>query len=220
MVDLNADLGEMPGDLALMEVVTSASIACGGHAGDDATMSAAVEAAAAHGVTVGAHPSYPDRDNFGRSERSDPPEVVAAQVAAQVERLCEMTAVNYVKLHGALYHRANRDAETADAILDLLPVRHVLAQPGQLLDRARARGWGASEEGFCDRAYRADGTLLDRSEPGAVLTDDDDVVRQAVRLASVFRSLCVHGDTPSAVRLAKRVRDALLREGLVLRPFA
>lgn len=220
MIDLNADLGEVPGDLELMAVVTSASIACGGHAGDDATMSAAVEAAAANGVTIGAHPSYLDRDNFGRAARSDLPELVATQVAAQVERLCEIATVKYVKLHGALYHRANRDDETACAILEVLPVRHLLAQPGHLLDRARAQGWGATEEGFCDRAYREDGRLQDRSEAGAVLTDDDEVVRQAVRLASRFRSLCVHGDTPGAVRLAGRVRDALLGEGLVLGPFA
>jgi UPF0271 protein len=220
VIDLNADLGEIEGDLALMAIVTSANVACGGHAGDDQTMASAVEAAAANGVTIGAHPSYLDRPNFGRAERLDPPDVVARQVAAQVERLGQLTTVRYVKLHGALYHRANTDEELADAILDLLPVHHVLAQPGCLLDQARARGWGATEEGFCDRAYRDDGSLVDRGEPGAVLTDDEAVARQAVRLAHRFGSLCLHGDTPGALKLAGRVREALQEEGFELGPFA
>jgi UPF0271 protein len=224
-IDLNADLGEVPGDLALMAVVSSANVACGGHAGDASTMADAAAAAEEHGVHVGAHPSYVDREGFGRRDRDDPAGVVAAQVADQVALLCGLTTVRYVKLHGALYHRANRDAATAAALLaalEPLPVRHVLAQPGALLDLARERGWGWTVEGFCDRAYREDGSLVDRREPGAVLEEPQEVVGQAVRLAvgGRFGSLCLHGDTPGALRLAREVRAALEREGVEIRPFA
>ncbi len=223
-IDLNADLGEVPGDLALMGTVTSANVACGGHAGDAATMAAAAAAAAGAGVHVGAHPSYVDREGFGRRDLEVAADVVAGQVAEQVGRLCELTPVHYVKLHGALYHRANRDAATALAILDALeplPVRHVLAQHGHLLELARERGWGGTVEGFCDRAYREDGTLVDRREPGAVLADPADVTAQAVRLASGghFGSLCLHGDTPGAVHLAGAVRAALEKQSVEIRPF-
>ncbi len=218
-VDLNADLGEIPGDLVLMEVVTSANIACGGHAGDARSMSEAVKAAADHGVHVGAHPSYPDREGFGRVERYEAPEVVARQVREQVEALASLGEVHYVKLHGALYHRANNDPALAEAILEVLPVHHVLAQVGALLSGARERGWGTTEEGFCDRAYREDGTLVPRGEPGAVLEDEAEVVRQAIRLAPRVGSLCLHGDTPGALAFARRVRAALEESGIEVRPF-
>jgi UPF0271 protein len=219
VVDLNADLGEVVGDLALMEVVTSASIACGGHAGDASTMRAAAEAALANGVVVGAHPSYPDREGFGRSELGLP----VATVAAQVAGLLELAPVGYVKCHGALYHRANRDLLLAEAILtavEPLGLRCVLAQPGALLDAARARGWTGVEEGYCDRGYRTDGSLVARHEPGALLESPDDVALQAIRLADRFRSLCLHGDTPGALAMARRVREALGDAGVSLAPFA
>lgn len=221
-IDLNADLGEIAGDLALMEVVTSANIACGAHAGDDATMAEAMRLAVRYGVSPGAHPSYEDRAGFGRVERNDPPEEVASAVAAQVERLAAHGTVSYVKLHGALYHRANNDPEMAAAILEVLPVRHVLAQPGCFVDEATARGLGVTLEGFCDRAYRRDGTLVPRGEPGAVLEEPDEVENQAVRLARSggVGSLCLHGDTPGAVGLARRVRGALAREGIEVVGFA
>lgn len=180
-IDLNADLGETAGDLGLMEVVTSASVACGGHAGDESTMSEAVRAAVASGVVVGAHPSYPDREHFGRAELGLPPEAAAAAVVEQVERLVAVAAsahvpVSYLKLHGALYHRAGRDAELAQRLLCRLEEAGlgpfpVLAQPGSvLLETAQRLGWDPVEEGFCDRSYRPDGTLTDRSEPSAVLS--------------------------------------------------
>lgn len=224
-IDLNADLGEVAGDLGVMPMLTSANVACGGHAGDERSMAEAVAAAAANGVAVGAHPGYPDRRHFGRADRDDPAAVVAEQVAEQVAVLLSVGEVRYVKLHGALYHRANRDRETANAILDgleALPVRHVLAQPGHLLDLARERGWGATVEGFCDRRYLADGTLADRGEPGSVLHDPAEVAAQAVQLAGDGRvgSLCVHGDTPGALQLAASVREALERHAVELRSFA
>ncbi len=218
-VDLNADLGEIPGDLVLLEVVTSANVACGGHAGDARSMSEAMKAAADHGVRVGAHPSYLDREGFGRVERHEAPEVVARQVAEQVEALASFGAVHYLKLHGALYHRANSDPALAEAILEALAVRHVLAQRGALLSGARERGWGTTEEGFCDRAYRDDGTLVPRGQPGAVLEDEAEVVRQAIHLAPCVGSLCLHGDTPGALAFARRVRAALEEAGVEVRPF-
>ena len=244
-IDLNADLGESDGDLALMSIVTSANVACGGHAGDTASMTAAVGAARAHGVTIGAYPSYRDRPNFGRRELNVPPEKVAAEVTHQVQALCRLAelqgaAVSYLKLHGALYHRAGRDPACAEAILQSLadaglgPLP-VLAQPGAaLLKAARARGWMGAEEAFCDRSYRPDGSLLDRSEPGALLLRPEAAARQAVELALDGgvrtadgswlelrpASLCVHGDTPSALEVARAVRRALENAGAVIAPFA
>ena len=219
VIDLNADLGEQPGDLALMGVVTSANVACGGHVGDDETMARAAALALDRGVAVGAHPSYPDRDHFGRRAMQMAPGEIAEAVAEQVERLAAVAAVRYVKLHGALYHRANEDEEVAAAILEVLPVRHVLSQPGRLTEEALARGFSVTEEGYCDRAYRPDGRLVGRDEPGSVLSGAE-VVRQAVALSARFRSLCVHGDTPGALELAIGVRRALEEVGHELAPFA
>ena len=244
-IDLNADLGETDGDLALMSVVTSANVACGGHAGDRSSMAAAVAAALVHGVVLGAHPSYPDRDGFGRVELRMRSAEIAASVAEQVGRLRDIAAevgasVAYVKLHGALYHRAGSDDECARAILEALEgiglsPSAVLAQPGAaLLQAARERGWLGVEEGFCDRLYRPDGSLTDRHEPGSVIETAVAAARQAVRLAveggtyaadgSWVRlrpaSLCLHGDTPGALEAARAIRRALLDAGLVVAPFA
>lgn len=242
-IDLNADLGETDGDLALLDVVTSANVACGGHAGDARSMTAAVQAALARGVTIGAHPSYHDRENFGRRELSRAPREIVEEVADQLAELKEVasvsgTTVSYVKLHGALYHRAGRDAACAEAVLQgidragLAPLP-LLAQPGSILLRlARAQGWVGVEEGFCDRAYRADGSLVDRSVAGAVLAAAE-AERQAVGLAITGgvraddgtwlslrpASLCIHGDTPAALELAGAVRRSLQRAGAVIAPF-
>jgi UPF0271 protein len=245
VIDLNADLGETDGDLAIMPVVTSANVACGGHAGDGSTVTSAVEAALAHGVAVGAHASYADRPGFGRRELGIPVAEVARSVVEQVIRLCEVASevgasVTYVKLHGALYHRAGRDRECALAILEALESAGigpttVLAQPGAaLLQAARERGWVGVEEGFCDRLYRPDGTLTDRGEPGSVIEAHDAAARQAVCLAVEGgayagdgtwvnlrpASLCVHGDTPGALEKARAVRTALAGAGVVVAPFA
>jgi UPF0271 protein len=244
-IDLNADLGETEGDLALMAVVTSANVACGGHAGDRSSMAAAVEAALVHGVAVGAHPSYADREGFGRVELGTPPAEVAASVSEQVARLLEIAAegggsLAYVKLHGALYHRAGRDHACAEAILEALESvgigpSAVLAQPdAALLHAARERGWVGVEEGFCDRRYRSDGTLAERLEPGSVIDTPAAAVRQAVRLAVEGgtyagdgswvelrpASLCVHGDTPGALETARAIRRALEHAGVVVVRFA
>lgn len=226
VVDLSADLGEIEGDVALTQVVTSASIACGGHAGDRRRMESAVAACLEAGVAIGAHPSYLDRESFGRAERSEPASLVAAQVASQVELLARIAEkaggqVSYVKLHGALYHRANSERELAEAILDSLPELHVLSQRGALLDLARLRGWPAVEEGFCDRAYDRAGRLVDRRLPGALL-EPEAAVSQALALARAgrFGSLCLHGDSPGARSVAEQVRLALTGAGVELRSFA
>lgn len=244
-IDLNADLGETDGDLALMSVVTSANVACGGHAGDRSSMASAVEAALVNGVVLGAHPSYPDREGFGRTELGLPTAEIAGSVAEQVTRLRDIAlaggaGVAYVKLHGALYHRAGRDHGCAEAILEALEVigmgpSAVLAQPsGAMLQAARERGWVAVEEGYCDRRYEPDGTLADRLEPGAVIATAAEAARQAVRLAVEGgvdardgtwvelrpASLCVHGDSPGSLAAARAIRRALESAGVGVAPFA
>jgi len=243
-VELNVDLGEHPGEpVELYALAQLVNVACGGHAGDARSMTAAVQAALAHGVTIGAHPSYRDRPSFGRRELSTPPREIAEEVADQLAQLNEIAsasgaAVAYVKLHGALYHRAGRDAACAEAVLQgiegagLAPLP-LLAQPGGvLLGLARERGWMGVEEGFCDRAYRADGSLVDRSVAGAVLAPAE-AQRQAVGLAIRGgvraedgtwlslrpASLCIHGDTPAALDLAGAVRRSLQGAGAVITPF-
>jgi len=238
VLDLNADLGEIDGDLALLASVTSANVACGGHAGDASSMARAVDEALARGVVIGAHAGYEDRPGFGRTELGLPPAEAAAAVARQLEALQAVASaagarVAYLKLHGALYHRAAADGVLATLVCDLLERAGdlgVLAQPGALLEEAGLRGLPRAVEGFCDRAYLPDGRLVERSEPGAVL-DHDGSLRQALALATDGRvtavdgsvvplsvdSLCLHGDTPGALALARDVRAALSGAGVTVR---
>jgi UPF0271 protein len=225
-IDLNADVGEgFEDDEALLGIVTSANVACGFHAGSPETMRAACRWAAARGVVVGAHPSYRDREGFGRRALDVAPHVVRSEVAEQVEALAEVATaeglrVAYLKPHGALYNRAAVEAETAAAIVEAatgagLPV---LALPGSELYRQAAQ---AVAEGYADRGYTADGLLVPRGEPGALLGAEA-AADQAVCLAREGRveSLCIHGDSPGAAALAARVRAALVSAGFVLRAFA
>ncbi len=222
-VDLNADLGEeVTDDPALLEVVTSANVACGYHAGNAEIMRAVCDGAVERGVSVGAQVSYADRENFGRVARDVAPDLLREQVADQVGVLRRIaraagTDVRYLKPHGALYHRVLDDEEQAAAVLagsDDLPV---LGMPGRLLSLAREAGRGTWLEGFPDRGYGADGRLLPRDRPGALLEDGDEIARQAVRLAAEVDSVCVHGDHPGAVDHARACRTALERAGRVLR---
>jgi len=254
-VDLNADVGEAPApdgggppgslgvDGALLDTVTSASVACGFHAGDPGTMRHTVEEAARRGVVVGAHPSYLDRTGFGRRPLDIAPAQVAAEVVYQVGALDALaraagTRVRYVKAHGALYHRMAVDEACARAVIDALRSLGglvVLVPPGSVaLEVAGSLGVPAATEAFADRAYLADGRLADRGTPGAVLTDADEVAGRAVALARDHRvtavdgteitvrasSICVHGDTPGAASLARSVRRALEAAGVTLAPFA
>jgi 5-oxoprolinase (ATP-hydrolysing) subunit A len=224
-VDLNADVGEgLATDDELLRVVTSANVACGFHAGDDATMRRLCEASAKLGVTVGAHVGYRDREGFGRRELDVEPSVIEAETLEQIEQLQAYGHVAYVKPHGALYHRASVDAGCASAIVaGVLAAdgpRAVLAFPGSLLFAlAEEAGLAAVAEGFADRAYDTNGQLVSRSEPGALL-DADAAVRQAMTLAGEVGSICVHGDSPDAVVLARRVAEGLRGAGFELCAFA
>jgi 5-oxoprolinase (ATP-hydrolysing) subunit A len=227
-IDLNVDLGELPGEPPeLYALSTMANVACGGHAGDTASMARALSFAMTRGTKVAAHPSYPDREGFGRRSVSMAPPELAASVAKQCAALQALArklgyAVAVVKPHGALYHDAARDPALAAALLDgaerglgLPPSALTVVGPprGALLDEALRRGARYAREGFADRAYRADGALVPRSEPGALVTDPDACARQALALASsgTIETLCVHGDSPGAVAIVTRVRDALVQ---------
>ncbi|WP_343908730.1 5-oxoprolinase subunit PxpA [Nocardioides aquiterrae] len=224
-IDLNADLGEeVTDDAGLLAVVTSANVACGYHAGTPAIMRAVCEQAADRGVAVGAQVSYADRANFGRVPRDVPFEVLREQVADQVGTLAAIarecgTEVRYLKAHGALYHRVQADEEQAAAVLAGSEPLPVLGMPGALLTRAREAGRGVFHEGFPDRGYTADGRLVPRSEPGALVEAEADIVVQALALAGTVHSLCLHGDSPGAVRHATAVRGALGEAGWEIRPF-
>ncbi|MFC5178832.1 5-oxoprolinase subunit PxpA [Nocardioides taihuensis] len=216
VVDLNADLGEeVTDDAALIAVVTSANVACGYHAGTPDTMRAVCAEAVRRGVSIGAQVSYDDRPNFGRVARDIASEVLREQVADQVGRLAEIAAaeggqVRYLKPHGALYHRVHEDGEQAEGVLRGSGDLPVLGMPGSLLlDLARGAGRDTWHEGFPDRGYDADGRLLPRDRPGALVDDVDEVAANAVRLAAVVDSVCVHGDSPGAVAHATAVRRAL-----------
>ena len=226
-IDLNADVGEgMTTDEALLGLITSANVACGFHAGDAATMAWLCTRAAANGVVVGAHVGYRDPEGFGRRPLDVAAHVVAAETAAQIEALRQAGGtVRYVKPHGALYTRATHDRSCAEAIVaatQAVGVGAMLGLPGSaLLAAASAEGLLAVAEGFADRGYLSDGSLVPRNEPGALLGRAD-AVRQGVRIAlgGSVATLCVHGDSPGAVELAGELREALAAAGIDTAPFA
>ena len=244
-IDLNADLGEgYPTDEALLDLVTSASVACGFHAGDALVMLHTARSAASRGVVLGAHPSYEDREGFGRRDVSLSRDALVAIVGYQIGAMRAVaraagTELRFVKPHGALYNRASVDEAVADAVAEAVTAAGdgalgLLCAPGSALaDASTAAGLRCYLEAFADRAYRPDGTLLPRSEPGAVITDRDAAARQAVWLAregtvvacdgSSLKieadSICVHGDSPDAVGVATAVRAALEEAGVAVEPF-
>jgi len=213
----------MRSDGELLALVTSANVACGFHAGGVATMRAICAEAVARGVAIGAHIGYRDRVGFGRRSLDVPAEAVEAEAAAQIRELESHARaaggrVAYVKPHGALYHRASIDEECARAIAVAAGELAVLAAPvSALLSQARQ----AVPEGYADRAYAVDGTLVPRGEPGALL-DASAAGRQAVALAraGTVRSICVHGDGPDAAEVARCVVGELTAAGFELRSFA
>lgn len=230
-VDLNADLGEeITDDEALLEVVTSANVACGYHAGNQAVMQQVCELAAERGVRVGAQVSYLDREGFGRRVLDVPAAVLTEQVAEQVGILSGIAAgcgiaVSYVKPHGALYNRVVDDEEHAHAVLAGSEELPVLGLPGgRLLALAEAAGRPVWLEGFPDRGYEEhpDGThrLVPRDRPGAVIHDPEEIAARAVDLAGRVHSICVHGDGPTAVAAARAVRGRLEQAGFRLEAFA
>ena len=229
-IDLNCDVGELDNitlEDALLGLVTSANIACGGHAGDEKTMARTVAAARQLGVTLGAHPSYPDRAGFGRTELGLAPEAIEDFVFAQVSTLDAIAGggLRHVKPHGALYHRCARDRAAAEALArGVARVRKDfrLVGPRAAVDAWRAAGFVALHEGFCDRAYELDGSLRKRGEPGALLASPEEAGAQAVRLArsGSFDTLCLHADTPDVVSLGVAVVSALRGAGIALAPPA
>jgi UPF0271 protein len=235
-LDLNADVAESFGrwrlgdDDAVLPLLTSANVACGFHAGDARTIRETVTRCAALGVVVGAQVSYRDLAGFGRRamdvDAADLEADVLYQVAA-VDGLARIAGVRarYVKPHGALYHRVLDDDEQASAVVAAVAAwdagAAVLTQPGELARQAAAAGLTVVLEAFADRGYAASGRLVPRSAPGALLTDPGTAAEQAVRLAAEggFGSLCVHGDTPGAARIAAAVRAALTAAGHELVAF-
>lgn len=229
-IDLNADLGEgFPNDRVLLGLVTSASICCGAHAGSPDVIRRTLLDARDCGVVVGAHPGFDDREGFGRRERSLTAKQVTDLVKNQVGGLIAMAKelgleVKYVKPHGALYNQAQREPEIAEGVVE--GVRHfsipLLGQPGSIIE-GKAREWGLRyiAEGFPDRRYRVDGSLVPRSEPDSILHEPGPMEAQLIRLVQEGRvgTLCIHGDDPRAVANARFVRLILDRNGIVVRNF-
>jgi len=245
VIDLNADVGEECGDdAALIPLLTSANVACGAHAGGPENMRRTVALCRRHGIRIGAHVSYPDREHFGRRAMVLSQAELAASVTQQLQALSDIARaaggeVRYLKAHGALYNRMAEDAGVADAVIAALrgfdPALMLLTLPASVaMVHATAQGIQTVGEAFADRGYRDDGRLQPRGEPGALLTDLGEVSSRALAwirggmMQSVSgkpfelraRSLCVHGDTPGAVELAAALRAKLSDAGVELKAFA
>lgn len=245
-IDFNSDLGEGAGtDMALMPLITSANIACGGHAGNENTMRTTVELAMKNKVAIGAHPGYPDRERFGRVPMDLPARELIESIRRQIDSLVGIASrmgarVTHVKVHGALYNQGERDATIARNIIFGVQAATgghglvIVAPPGSaMVQEASGMGIKVAREGFVDRAYESDGTLQSRSIGGSVLTNPADAVRQALSfiknggvttvdgtfLKLEVDTLCVHGDTPGAPDIARAVRDALSKAKVKVAPF-
>jgi UPF0271 protein len=239
-LDLNADVGEgFPHDAALLALISSANVACGFHAGDQSTMRWLCALCAEHDVAVGAQVSYRDRAGFGRRRVDIEYDALLADVREQCEALDDAAAasglaVSYVKPHGALYHRVVDDEEQARAVLDATPGLPVLGLPGSsIVEQAKADDRRTVHEFFADRAYRSDGTLVDRWTEGAVVADPVRVRERVRRLVveesvvavdgSVLKmradSVCVHGDTEGALGLAREIAAVLTAQRVTIRRF-
>ncbi|MFE3836550.1 LamB/YcsF family protein [Pseudogemmobacter sonorensis] len=249
-IDLNSDIGESYGawvmgdDAAMLGLVSSANIACGFHAGDPLTLRRTLAEAVRRGVAIGAHVSYPDRVGFGRRPMELSSEELTADVIYQIGALQGLAraaggCVGYVKPHGALYNTIASDARQADAVIaaireidNSLPLMGLAGSAGLL--RAQAAGLATMGEAFADRAYEAEGALVSRRAPGAVLHDPALIARRMVRLVRegvveaidgtplriAAGSICLHGDSPDAVAIARHLRAALLAEGIAIAAFA
>lgn len=238
-IDLNADLGEgCASDGALLTLVSSANIACGFHAGDAQTMLASVREALKNGVAIGAHPSFPDRENFGRTAMTLPAQTVYAQTLYQIGALAAMAraeggVMRHVKPHGMLYNQAAKDPQLADAIAKAVhacdPALILVGLAGSELIRAGERyGLATRQEVFADRGYLADGSLVPRSQPGALIEDEEQSLAQTLEMvergrvksltgewASVIaQTVCIHGDGEHALAFARRLRSAFESRGI------
>ncbi|RZL92910.1 MAG: 5-oxoprolinase subunit PxpA [Variovorax sp.] len=244
-IDLNADLGEgCDNDEALLALVSSANIACGWHAGDAKTMRQCVRWAIDNGVAIGAHPSFPDRENFGRSEMNLPLDEVIAGMLYQIGALAAIVKaeggrLTHVKPHGALYNQAVKDPALADALCEAVrrfdPSLKFFGLAGSgMIEAARRAGLQPVEEVFADRAYNADGSLVSRKLPGALIESDADAIAQTLSLVRDHRvtaidgstvpvnaqSVCLHGDGAHALAFAQRIRERLASEGISVRAMS
>jgi|SRR5215472_15497815 len=245
-IDLNCDMGELPEAVAdgtqevLLRSITSANVACGGHAGDAGTMRTTIEQALRAGVAIGAHPGYADPENFGRLELKMPPEAVADSVHEQVRALAEVAAacgakLVHVKPHGALYNQAVKNRELAEAIAKgVAKYRKDLVLMGLasslMLDVFREAGFAVAAEAFADRHYEPDGTLRSRKFDDALIRDPAEAAKQALSIAQrgtltahdgtevklSAQTICIHGDTPGSVQIAAAVARTLRDAGIIL----
>ncbi len=238
-VDLNADLGEgCDNDQALLQLVSSANIACGFHAGDAQTMLQSVRWALQYGVAIGAHPSFPDRENFGRTAMQLPPETVYAQVVYQLGALAAIARAEggkmvHVKPHGMLYNQAATDPALADAIARAVhnvdPALKLVGLAGSELIRAGARlGLATSQEVFADRRYQSSGNLVPRNQPDALIESDELALQQTLMMVQQQKvvsregvavpvqadTVCLHGDGEHALAFARRLREAFRQQNI------
>jgi len=245
-IDINSDLGEGAGtEMALMPLITSVNIACGGHAGNENTMRTTVELAIRNKVAIGAHPGYPDRERFGRMPMDMPARELIESIRRQIDSLVGVASrmgarVTHVKAHGALYNQGERDATIARNIIFGIQAATgghelvIVAPPGSaMVEEASGAGMKVAREGFVDRRYEADGTLQSRAIAGSVLADPAEAVQQALSfvksggvtavdgsfLKLAVDTLCVHGDTPGAPDIARAVRDAFAKAKVKVTPF-
>lgn len=229
-IDLNSDLGEGCGlDAELMPLVTSANICCGFHAGDASASLAALKLAQRHGVQVGAHPGYADRDHFGRRDLAISEEAIFELCLYQTGALAGLAQalslrLRYIKPHGALYNQACRDDAYARPIMAAAEILRVpvMGLPNSRLAALCTAGSGFIAEGFADRRYQPDGSLVPRDRPDAFVHDVEEAVAQAERLIveQGIRSLCVHGDNPRALEFVRGLRQAFERRGMAIRACA
>ncbi len=242
-IDLNCDMGESFGrytlgnDAEVMRFITSANVACGMHAGDPSVMRATVRLAKKHGVAVGAHPSWPDLQGFGRREMTMGPDEVEALIIYQLGALAgvakaEGMKLRHVKAHGAFYNQAAKDAKLAEAmaraVRDFDKGLIFLGLAGsEMIEAGRKTGLQVANEGFPDRRYEVDGTLVSRRQPNAIIESAEEVAAQAVKLAKEgidfagrrvqIDTLCLHGDNPNAAENARTIREALEKSGIEVR---
>jgi UPF0271 protein len=229
-IDLNADLGEGAGfDAELMPLITSANVCCGAHAGSPQIAAQTLQLAREHGVAVGAHPGYPDREHFGRRELDLQEYELWAECTFQIGGLiglaqAEDAPVRYIKPHGALYNQACRDRFIARSVVVAAALYDlpIIGLPDSAIALEANAIISFIPEGFADRRYRPDGSLVPRTEPDAFVHDPDEAVKQVEWLigSKGVRTICVHGDNPQAVAFAKAVREALLARGFTLKAFA
>jgi UPF0271 protein len=222
VIDLSADLGEgSPGEDEIWPLINSANVACGGHIGDDDSMRYAAQQARDYGVRLGAHPSYPDRENFGRKSLPIAPDGLRASLRSQISALAAFAPVHHVKPHGALYNDAHRDRSLADVIVSALDASIAIVAPdrSQMAAAARAAGVRVIREAFADRRYEPDGSLTARNIAGSTLTIEEAaaqaallvhesavITRDGTRIAIAFDTLCIHADMPHAIERLRAIR--------------